>query len=113
MVRSDVGESDDYLIAARQKVTRKYHAFEKHPANPLVKADKPWEGNNVYVYGTVLPNESGPGYRMWYHALPEKKGEDAYRLLYATSTDGLKWDKPNLGIVDYHGSKNNNICIPE
>lgn len=102
---------DDYLVADTQKVTRTYHPFVKHADNPLVKADKPWEGNNVYVYGTVLPNESGPGYRMWYHALPEKKGEDYYRLLYATSRDGLRWDKPNLGLVDYKGSKDNNIFI--
>ncbi len=102
---------DDHLVANKEKVVRKYHAFEKDPGNPLLKADKPWEGNNVYVYGTVLPNESGPGYRMWYHALPEKKGDDAYRLLYATSKDGLRWDKPNLGIVEYQGSKDNNIFI--
>lgn len=102
---------DDYLVSAKDKVVRTYHAFEKHLSNPLIKADKPWEGNNVYVYGTVLPNESEPGYRMWYHALPEREGDDAYRLLYATSRDGLAWDKPDLGIVDYKGSKQNNIFI--
>ena len=102
---------DDELVAAKEGVVRTCHVFEKHPANPLIKADKPWEGKNVYVYGTVLPNESGPGYRMWYHALPETEGDDAYRLLYATSRDGLAWDKPNLGIVDFKGSKDNNIFI--
>ena len=102
---------DDHLVAAKDGVVRTYHVFEKHPGNPLLKPDKPWEGNNIYVYGTVLPNESGPGYRMWYHALPEKEGDDAYRLLYATSRDGLAWDKPNLGIAEYQGSKDNNIFI--
>jgi hypothetical protein len=102
---------DDYVVSSREHVARKYHAFEKHPSNPLLNPDRPWEGNNVYVYGTVLPNESGPGYRMWYHALPEKKGDDAYRLLYATSRDGLRWEKPSLGIVEYQGSRDNNIFI--
>ncbi len=100
---------DDYLIAARQNVVRTYHAFEKHPANPVVPADKPWEGGCIYTYGTILPNEDGKGYRMWYHALPGD--HDAYRLLYATSQDGIKWEKPNLGLVDYKGSKDNNIFI--
>lgn len=102
---------DDFVIAARENVKRTYHAFDKHPSNPLVKADRPWEGNNVYVYGTVLPTEAGDGFRMWYHALPEVKGEDYYRLLYATSKDGLTWEKPNLGIVEYKGAKDNNIFI--
>lgn len=102
---------DDHAIQSRQNLARTYHPFRKHPANPLLKPDKPWEGANVYLYGTVLPNASGPGYRMWYHALPEIKGEDAYRLLYATSSDGLRWDKPELGIVEYKGSKANNIFI--
>jgi hypothetical protein len=102
---------DDYLVASKEHVVRTYHPFEKDPRNPLLKADRPWEGNNVYLYGTVLPNESGPGYRMWYHALPETKGDDAYRLLYATSRDGITWEKPNLGFVEYKGSKDNNIFI--
>jgi len=102
---------DDYVVAKKDGVTRSYHAFEKHPSNPLVRADKPWEGNNVYVYGTVLPTESGGGFRMWYHALPEVEGDDYYRLLYATSRDGLRWEKPNLGIVEYRGSRDNNIFI--
>lgn len=102
---------DDYAVAAKENVARSYHAFEKHPSNPIVKPDKPWEGNNVYVYGTVLPTESGDGFRMWYHALPEVEGEDYYRLLYATSKDGLTWDKPGLGIVEYKGSKDNNIFV--
>lgn len=102
---------DDHLVQSRENVVRTYHPFEKHPANPLLEADKPWEGKNVYVYGTVLPNESGSGYRMWYHALPETEGDDYYRLCYATSADGLHWDKPELGIVEYEGSKANNIFI--
>lgn len=99
--------ADDRHVAEREHVTRTYHAFEKHPDNPLLLADQPWEGSTVYLYGTVLPEESGKGYRMWYHAWAE--GE--YRMLYATSTDGLQWEKPALGQVDYQDSKANNILF--
>ncbi|GMU19934.1 MAG: hypothetical protein AMXMBFR13_00380, partial [Phycisphaerae bacterium] len=102
---------DDHLVAAKQKVSRRYHAFGKYPANPVLRGDKPWEGDDIYLYGTVLPTEQGPGYRMWYHALPGIKGDDAYRLLYATSQDGIHWEKPELGLVEYKGSKANNIFI--
>ena len=30
-------------------------------------------------------------------------------ISYAESTDGIHWDKPNLGIIDFEGSKKNNI----
>lgn len=100
---------DDYCVAEKTNVVRTYHPFEKHPGNPVLTYDRPWEGTNIYLYGTVLPDESGRGFRMWYHALPGDG--DAYRLLYATSDDGIKWHKPNLGVVEYKGSKNNNIFI--
>lgn len=100
---------DDHVIAEKSGVKRTYHPFRKYEGNPILVADKPWEGRNVYVYGTVLPAEGGRGYRMWYHALPGD--EDKYRLLYATSEDGIHWVKPELGIVEYHGSKANNIFI--
>lgn len=98
---------DDWLVAERRGVSRVWHQFEKHSTNPVLKADKPWEGGISYVYGTVLPNEVGPGYRMWYHSWAD--GE--YRKLYATSADGLKWDKPDLGQVDYKGSTRNNLFL--
>ncbi|MBN1346722.1 MAG: hypothetical protein JXQ73_28790 [Phycisphaerae bacterium] len=97
---------DDGIVAEKTDLTRVYHAFDKHPANPVLKADKPWEGTTAYVYGTVLPADSGAGYRMWYHSWA---GE--YRILYATSDDGIRWHKPDLGFVDYKGSKNSNILF--
>ena len=35
---------DDYLIAAKHNVQRRYHPFRKHPDNPLIVLDQPWEG---------------------------------------------------------------------
>ena len=99
--------ADDYLIAEQEGVVRTYHAFEKHAGNPIMAADRPWEGSTAYLYGTVLPNEDGAGYRMWYHSWA--LGE--YRMLYATSEDGIRWEKPSLGLVKFEGSKNNNILF--
>ena len=61
---------DDYLISSQSGVVRTYHPFQKYAANPVMTTTKAWEGSTIYVYGTVLPNESGSGYRMWYHCLP-------------------------------------------
>ena len=68
-------------------VTRTPHAFDKHPHNPLLK--------DGYVMGTtVLPTEKRDGYRMWYS---KYLGDNVYRILYATSDDGMKWKTRELG----------------
>ena len=95
---------DDYLIEKKENVQRVYHPFAKNKQNPVLVADKPWEGRMIYVYGTVLPGEKGKGYWIWYHSWNHE-----YRNLYATSKDGLTWEKPDLGIIGYNGSKANNI----
>ncbi|MCP4643691.1 MAG: hypothetical protein GY851_24810 [bacterium] len=98
---------DDHLIEERTDVSREYGTFARYPDNPVMPATEPWEGDMAYLYGTVLPGEDGAGYRAWYHSWAH--GE--YRMLYATSDDGLTWDKPELGLVDYKGSKANNILF--
>lgn len=95
---------DDYLVENKQNVIRTYHPFIKSSHNPVLPGDKPWEGNVAYVYGTVLPDEEGNGYRMWYHVY-----NGGYLNLYATSRDGINWIKPELGQVSWKNSTDNNI----
>jgi hypothetical protein len=97
--------ADDYRIEKMNDVRRIANAGIK--SKPIIKADKPWEGNDAYIYGTVLRNEpAGTGYRMWYTSY-----SNGYHLCYATSKDGINWTKPDLGLIDHNGSKHNNICI--
>jgi len=96
---------DDYLEDDKQNLVRRYHPFQKHPANPVLKPDRPWEGQVAYLLGTALPAEDGQGYRLWYHTA------ESYRNLYAASPDAIHWTKPELGIVKYQGSGANNIFI--
>ncbi len=104
---------DDYLVAAKKNVVRRYHPFQKHPASPVIVVDKPWEAHVVNAC-TVLPGADGTGFRMWYYCWTEdkktKKGRGSF-MCYAESKDGLKWEKPNLGLFEWDGdgTKNNNI----
>lgn len=103
---------DDYLVASRKNVVRRYHAFRKHPGNPLIVVDRPWEAHVVNAV-TVMPDESGSGFRMYYYCWTERKGKKGRGsfMCYAVSKDGLKWEKPNLGLYEWEGdgTKNNNI----
>jgi len=100
---------DDHLVETKEGLIRTYHPFEEYSGNPVLRGDRPWEEDRVFVYGTLLPAEKGTGYRLWYHA-----SADGYLNLYATSRDGINWDRPNLGLVERDGIPENNLifCDP-
>ncbi|MCZ7637706.1 MAG: hypothetical protein M5U12_17700, partial [Verrucomicrobia bacterium] len=52
----------------------------------------------------MLPTEDHSGYRIWYRTYGPGPPS-----CYATSTDGIHWTKPALGIISYNGSTANNM----
>lgn len=105
--------ADDELIESMVHVFRTLNPGRKHPANPLIVSDRPWEESPViFVYGTAVydPQVTGPGrFRLWYcHRIPEYGADDHAGLLFANSEDGIHWHKPDVGNVELGGSKQNN-----
>jgi len=75
-------------------------------------ADRPWERGGLGPYSCVL--KDGAMYRMWYHAMATKLWDSsptAGSICYATSQDGISWSKPDLELVEYEGSRRNNIVV--
>lgn len=85
----------------------------KHPGNPVVRRGEPGsvDARGVQYYGSVI--RDGGKYRMWYVAFDDdmknKVRSERWRAAYAESTDGVNWVKPKLGLVEYKGSKDNNL----
>ncbi len=113
--------ADDWMIERMVRLTRTLHPIKKHPGSPLLKAEMPWEKPCVLLYGSVMydPDRQDDRFRMWYLCFTPQYNEDYSerlakdgRIAYAISSDGLHWKRPNLGIHEYDGSKNNNIVIP-
>jgi hypothetical protein len=106
---------DSRVCESRGTASLRFHQFQKYSGNPVLRADKVWEGSMSYVYGTILPQEDGKGLRMWYHAYVEDKAifpaKHRYTTLYATSSDGFHWNKPELGLYSFHGSTANNLVL--
>lgn len=99
---------DDALVSSRTNLVRRYHPFQKHRGNPILKVDRPWEANVVAAFG-VLENDEGSGYRLYYNCWTPK-GDPAHSYMcLATSRDGLTWEKPSLGLHEWNGSRDNNI----
>ncbi|MSU66257.1 MAG: hypothetical protein EXS38_09195 [Opitutus sp.] len=70
----------------------------------VLRPDRPWEQALISFYTTVI-DENGK-LRLWYIC---RDIDNRPNLAYAESKDGVTWIKPELGIVDYHGSKRNNL----
>lgn len=105
---------DDYLIDAMTgaKLTLHQPAFRE----VVIRHDVPWEGN-ISAGHTIF--QDGPLYRMYYRGgryIPGKfdaaKLDKKYFqacLCYAESDDGIHWQRPELGLVEFDGSTRNNI----
>lgn len=74
----------------------------------------PWEGS--VSFGHVV-FQDGPLCRMYYRGAQHKLADDPAIhgpyphsfLCYAESDDGIHWRRPELGLVEFNGSKKNNI----
>ena len=106
---------DDHLVARSRGLRRVMGKVRKHPGNPILVADRPWEAASV-GYACVIYDGEEKLYKMWYESRlnpGQLRGPNLEqgRCLYATSRDGLVWEKPILGIVESHGSRENNIVF--
>lgn len=99
---------DDFLIESLTGAELKLHQPE--PRDVALVCDQPWEGNTS-AYFSIFHNEDR--FRMYYRAwhFDEKKKKTAYPAFTccAESRDGLKWEKPELGLFEFKGSNRNNI----
>ncbi|WP_127583337.1 hypothetical protein [Paenibacillus koleovorans] len=96
---------DDEWIAEFRRVSRSWIPASVFP-NPVLHADKPWEGTILNLFGTVFEHPVD-GLRMYYSNLINATQD----VLLATSKDGIRWEKPDLGQVSWNDSKHNNIVL--
>jgi hypothetical protein len=100
----------------------------KDSHNPLFREDKPWEVRYDNLYANVTYDTREKLYKCWYSpfivdsatssvpreersTVPYRAGEREMGVCYAVSKDGIRWAKPSLGIVDFAGSRNNNLVL--
>ncbi len=100
--------ADDYLIDEMNGAELRLH----HPKREGValKFDKPWEGGLCGYVTVIHDNET---YRMYYRGLPVVYSDDDAREVtcYAESPNGIDWTKPDLGIYEIDGTRDNNIIL--
>jgi predicted GH43/DUF377 family glycosyl hydrolase len=103
---------DDEIVANMPGVRRIVEPARKHPANPIIRPEHPWEDDMVLLYGSVLHDQKTNKWHMWYLARNfEDKNPFRTVVCYAQSKDGVTWQKPILGRIEYQGSRENNIVL--
>ena len=129
---------DPRVVARSTNATLVMGKARKHPANPLFGEDRPWEDRFDNGYPNVVYDAQAGLYRCWYDPFmydqavrqtpPARRGRMTYLkamqalrdphhrtremgVCYAQSRDGVHWDKPELGLIDWDGRTTNNIVV--
>lgn len=80
---------------------------EARSSEIFIKAERPWEERTVSPFTVV--HEDGK-LKLWYYSCGGDK-EDRTFVAYAESEDGFQWQRPELGLQEYRGSKANNLLL--
>ncbi len=101
---------DHRFIERSEQVTLRVNPPRKDTVDRFPR-DKPWEAFTTGWYSIDWDPEARR-YKKWYAACDgDQWAGGSWRLCYAESPDGLSWEKPDLGLVEYGGSRDNNILI--
>ena len=101
LIPIDVGRQlfiDDFLIEENDLEARVFHLAKKYEGNPILKPETELETNrprNAIACpkdGGVWWNPDERIWKMWYEA------GWIHTICYATSKDGLHWDRPDLDL---------------
>ena len=99
---------DDFLVSSMTGVEQKLH--KPVPREVVLVCDRPWEGNTSAYYTLFRDDDR---FRVYYRGShfdgKTKKPAHPEVVCYAESRDGVKWEKPGLGLCEFQGSKQNNI----
>lgn len=99
---------DEHVVAQVEGLTQQFYGLAKSPLNPVIVKTEAWEGEGPYVWGNRLLVDPATGeYRLWYAAFRHK--DNHYRWGYATSRDGLHWEKPPLHLETFGGQPARNM----
>jgi hypothetical protein len=107
---------DEYLIQRLDGGAR-LQLHHPQPAEIVIEHGAPWEGSYCNNHSIFKDDDI---YRMYYAGVhysvqPGKviDNEHPFYLCYAESNDGIHWRKPNLGLYEFRGSKENNIILTD
>ncbi len=125
---------DARIVHETQNVRLALGVVEKDARNPLFReaffADPPkrWEARIDNMYPTVIYDDQDQQFKLWYccyiydensNKTPLEQrpttvycgGQNEDGLLYAISSNGIHWERPDLGLIEFENSTQNNLVM--
>ena len=122
---------DSRIIHSARNAKLTLGAVRRDENNPLFREDKPWEPRFDNPYVSVIYDRQDKIYKCWYSIFTQASQESwilvprekrawadwresrdrGFGVCYATSKDGIRWTKPELGIVEFGGNRRNNLVL--
>ena len=108
-------ESERYVFLDPRRVRnaggvlRRFHPAKKHDG-PIMVQEHAWEKGGVQVPQSVLYHDGR--FRMWYMTmmtLPGERPANPDVVAYAESTDGVHWERPEVGLLEFEGTRKNSF----
>ena len=81
-------------------------AQQAERVGPLLETERPWEAKGVGLSNII--HDEGT-YRAWGICM---NAENEQWPCYFESKDGMNWERPDLGLIEYDGSRKNNLIGP-
>lgn len=104
---------DDAYVVKSENLTRTTNEAVKHP-EPVFRMDAPWDTPGDELNGiNVVYDEQDQLFKMWCAVCNrvEDWGGQVRKFAYATSVDGIHWERPILDLVENDGTKQNNYFL--
>jgi len=102
---------DDYLVnTSRTSAALRQH--EPRIEEISLTFDKPWEGDGCDYFAILRPGEKYLMYYLAWHMYSKdltRHTADIANICLLESSDGIRWERPELGVTEFDGSLSNNI----
>lgn len=89
----------------------------KHPLNPVLDVGGMYEWDSgqasPWAMRGIAYDDLDGLFKCWYNGTDTRSSPRWWSAGYATSTDGVRWVKPHLGMHEYNGNGDNNIWSPD
>jgi len=108
---------DDYVIEQMNGLRRVVNRFRKHPGNPVLKADLPWEGLRLGEHSLIYDEEEAL-FKCWYAGCvafyDRQEAIGDHPRSYAVSHDGVDWEKRQISnrITPAGGGSGRTVLMP-
>lgn len=95
---------DDQLIDPKETRGIEKSLTKPYSIERVFRPEREWEALGFIFYSTVIDYEGTV--MLYYGCYDAEKGK---HLCLATSKDGREWERPELGLTEFEGSKENNL----